>query len=98
MVGAGVLDESLNCKVGSDTNISVPNNSKLYIIGVEEDSITKDFLRQFNNLNDFIIKNNTNDYQYEFSDGEWIYYYNENKKIGEEEVRKLLKEVSENES
>ncbi len=98
MVGAGVLDESLNCQVESDTSISVPNNSNLYITGVEENSITKDFLRQFNNLSEFIIKNNANDYRYEFNDGEWVYYYNENKKTDEEEVKKLLKEVSEYEN
>lgn len=55
-----------NCLVKDDSIISVPNNSKLFITGIEETSITDEFLQQFNNLDEFHITDLSGTYEYSY--------------------------------
>lgn len=79
MVLEGIGYEKFNCKVDNSSTISVPDCSTLYVIGVEESSITKEFLEQFKDLNGFLVTNNMHDYQYQYTENQWSYYYKEKK-------------------
>lgn len=87
-----LYDTTFNAKINENTVISVPNNSNLFLISVEEGNITKEFLEQLIGLNNLAITNNANDYQYDYKNGEWSYYIREDEKL-EEQEKKLLKEL-----
>lgn len=87
-----LYDTAINAKVNENTVISVPNNSNLFLVSVEENNITKEFLEQLIGLNNLSITNNANDYQYDYKNGKWSYYIREDEKL-EEQEKKLLKEL-----
>lgn len=82
-------NNSFDSEVAPNTIISVPENSNLYLIGIQESCITPEFLEQFENLNNFVATNNANTYQV-FYDGIAKYWVHQEK----EEGRKFFLEIN----